>query len=325
MRKFLTLLLCAAATLSAAAYETSDVDYGQTTSSATFNLIWEVNLVTSGPNTVAEITGVKNSDNTANPYGSITVPYQVVVDGAGYIVQQISSTAFNYQIGITDITIPSTVKTVEPGAFIGCELLESISVESSSKRFSSIDGCLYNYKQTELLACPSSIESISLPVTLETIDDYAFAGCFLLSSVTIPESADEIGDYAFWDCEDLESVTFAGDAPSTVGTDIFCDCDNLETIYIPSSAAGWPTPPEEWQGIPTAYSDGGQSTGILQAEDSGIMWHYRVINGQYAELLGENGGPCISKNITTTYSWDAEAGAYVADGADSCGRWFYGQ
>lgn len=53
-----------------------------------------------------------------------------------------------------------------------------------------------------------SMESISIPNSIEKIGKYAFQGCTSLKSITIPSSVLEIGKYAFQFCDDLESVSF---------------------------------------------------------------------------------------------------------------------
>ena len=51
------------------------------------------------------------------------------------------------------------------------------------------------------------IDKITLPKSLKSIEDYAFANCTRLSSVTFPESLTSIGQNAFRECTSLLSVT----------------------------------------------------------------------------------------------------------------------
>ncbi len=56
----------------------------------------------------------------------------------------------------------------------------------------------------------TSLEDISLPSTLTTIEEYAFSGCTSLTSVTLPSSLTELEDYAFSGCDNLTDIYFEG-------------------------------------------------------------------------------------------------------------------
>lgn len=57
--------------------------------------------------------------------------------------------------------------------------------------------------------CPS-LESITLPTTLQRIGSYAFDNDRSLTSITIPAAVTEIGDHAFIGCEPLRDIHFDG-------------------------------------------------------------------------------------------------------------------
>lgn len=46
----------------------------------------------------------------------------------------------------------------------------------------------------------TSLKSISIPDSVQSIGDYAFSGCALLKSITIPENVQSVGNYAFNGC-----------------------------------------------------------------------------------------------------------------------------
>lgn len=57
-----------------------------------------------------------------------------------------------------------------------------------------------------------------------------------LTSITIPVSVVSIGNYAFSGCADLETVIFEGESKlKTVGDSAFASCSSLESIDLPSS------------------------------------------------------------------------------------------
>ncbi len=101
------------------------------------------------------------------------------------------------------------------------------------------------------------IKSISLPETLKTINNQAFAGCSYLSSVKIPKSVVKIGSNAFLPCNNLSSVYIAS-SDISVAAYAFSDSYNRNvelTIYAPSSSGlkdkaklYWSAKYVEWNG-----------------------------------------------------------------------------
>ncbi len=51
-----------------------------------------------------------------------------------------------------------------------------------------------------------NLESVTLPLNLQTIGFGAFMGCAKLKEITIPEHVTNIGEYAFWGCTALEKI-----------------------------------------------------------------------------------------------------------------------
>ena len=150
------------------------------------------------------ILGVFSSCGDSNETeGSEGLEYALNIDGDGYYVKG---------IGIcteTKIIIPSEyeglpVTEIGYGAFMDCDLLESISI-------------------------PSSIISIS---------DYAFKGCFSLENVTLPYSLTSIGAYAFADCTAVESITIPYSVTS-VGAWAFDNCISLAEVYYTGDINSW--------------------------------------------------------------------------------------
>ena len=123
--------------------------------------------------------------------GSFTIPSGVT---------SIGFAAFQ-ETGLTSITIPASVKSIEDDVF-SRTALSSVTFEIGSK--------------------------------LEMIGNGAFYGCTNLSSITIPASVTSIGESAF-DGTGLSSVTFGPESYlETIGHYAFYGCTNLSSIPIPS-------------------------------------------------------------------------------------------
>ncbi|MBR4552314.1 MAG: leucine-rich repeat domain-containing protein, partial [Bacteroidaceae bacterium] len=75
----------------------------------------------------------------------------------------------------------------------------------------------------------TSLTSITIPSSVTSIEDYAFAGCTGLTSITIPSSVTSIGDYAFFDCYSLTSITIP-ESVTSIGDYAFSYCTGLTSI-----------------------------------------------------------------------------------------------
>ena len=82
-------------------------------------------------------------------------------------------------------------------------------------------------------SCPS-LQTIKLPDSVTSIENYTFYGCKSLTSVTIPDSVTLIGDEAFYNCKSLTSVTI-GNGVTSIGYYAFYGCTSLTSVTIPDS------------------------------------------------------------------------------------------
>ena len=76
--------------------------------------------------------------------------------------------------------------------------------------------------------------SVTIPNSVTSIGNYAFAWCTGLTSITIPNSVTSIGDYAFAYCESLISIIIPNSV-TTIGYRAFWGCKSLKSITVPNS------------------------------------------------------------------------------------------
>lgn len=128
-----------------------------------------------------------------------------------------------------------------------------LTIESS---ISDGNGNSYTVTKIGMGAFNSTLEEVTLPPTLDEIEDSAFFKCSSLTEITIPEGVTKIGTNAFYGCSQLTSITI----PSTIknmdtafpsnpklsqvtltngiyriSSSAFKDCTGLTEIKIPTS------------------------------------------------------------------------------------------
>jgi len=126
-------------------------------------------------------------------------------------VTNIGENAFQYCYPLTSITLPDNVISIGSAAFAGCTSLTAINVDTGNSTYLSQDGVLYNKDKTTLLIYPAGKtgNSFTIPDSVNSIGNLAFANCTNLTIVTIPDSVNSIGKQAFFPCKNLVSVIFA--------------------------------------------------------------------------------------------------------------------
>ncbi|MCC8161014.1 MAG: leucine-rich repeat protein, partial [Oscillospiraceae bacterium] len=78
-----------------------------------------------------------------------------------------------------------------------------------------------------------NIESVTLPDTVTTIEEYAFCHCTSLAEIILPETLTTIGDAAFASCTSLTEITLP-ETVTTIGESAFDGCKSLTIITLPS-------------------------------------------------------------------------------------------
>lgn len=146
-------------------------------------------------------------------------------------VKSIGAVAFQNST-ITNVTIPSSVVTIDERTFYNCQSLKSVTFTEESQLQSIGDYAFYNCL---------SLSVIVIPSTVTNLGNHSFRGCNSLQKVSFIEKSQlqSIGDWAFRGCADLISIVIPAGVIS-VGEYTFGECDNL-TVYceIEEQPSGW--------------------------------------------------------------------------------------
>jgi len=130
----------------------------------------------------------------------------------------------------TELNIPSeidglAVKGIKTSAFYDKKNLVSVTVPDS----------VVTIGNSAFANC-TNLRNVSLGNGVTAIDYNTFQNCESLVSITIPDSVKKIGKDSFNGCSALSSVTF-GSKVSTIDTDSFYNCSSLTDIVLPESVA----------------------------------------------------------------------------------------
>lgn len=147
--------------------------------------------------------------------------------------------------GLTSITIPGSVKTIDKGAFTRCQSLASVTLSNGLESIGSnaFSDCIaltsitlpdsVKTTGTAMFSGCKALTSVTLPGNLERIDNNTFSGCSALTEISIPSSVTSIGQSAFSGCSGLTSVTLPSGLES-IGDSAFYST-GLTSIVIPDS------------------------------------------------------------------------------------------
>ena len=194
----------------------------------------------------------------------LNIPATIKVGEKTFAVTGVEAQAFQANRKITAVHIPASMKKVGTDAFRNMSNVKSVYIADlaawcaidfangnanpiynafSSYRESAWGNVYVNNVAVTELVIPEGVTSIgrsfygfkkltkvTLPSTLKTLGDQAFANCAKIKEMALPEGLESIGS-AFWSCEGIEKIVL----PSTVkelGSNTFYGCKALKDITL---------------------------------------------------------------------------------------------
>ena len=162
---------------------------------------------------------IKITDCDESASGKLEIPAEI----DGKPVTGIGAYAFFSCKGLTGISIPDRVISIEERAFWDCASLTEITIPKS----------VTSIGKHAFAEC-ANLTKVTISEGVKSIGNSAFEECTSLTEITIPESMTSIGDYAFQKCTSLTEITISEGATS-IGNYAFHSCTSLTEISIPES------------------------------------------------------------------------------------------
>lgn len=213
--------------------------------------------------TSIEVLNESTFENCSSIINTIRLPNTLKAIKAN-VFKNCSSSTFN------TLTLPDNLEELDLSALDMMDNLKSITIATDNTTFTTIDGVLYNFQETELLKCPQAYSGkLTLPSTLTTIDSHALIKTINVTAFEIidndifftpssgllyntdkteviycPRGIEEftfesttksIQEGAFDNCEKLTTLRLIPSI-TTIPTNAFKTCTSLANIYINQTA-----------------------------------------------------------------------------------------
>ena len=131
---------------------------------------------------------------------------------------------------LEEAMIGSTVEEMGGGVFAGCSKLNTITVDEGNDNFKAVDGLFLTKDGTTLISAFGEKTTITVPDSVVTVADGAFAEYATLSNVTLSASVVTIGAAAFSNCTVLATATIPSNVTSIAAHAFYGTA--LATVYV---------------------------------------------------------------------------------------------
>lgn len=196
------------------------------------------------------VTTIGNAAFRDSSVTSVTIPASVTEIGSNAFAGCTNLTSVNYEGDWSNLTIQSGNPAVQDAAnapLFDFEFIPpdntAVIVTNYKYNGAAADVTIpsrYQGKPVTMIGHAaffnSAVTSVTIPDSVTSIHDSAFAYCSSLTNISIPNSVTAIGSFAFEGCTKLESITLPSSL-LTISEFLFYDCSQLTTIHIPDSVS----------------------------------------------------------------------------------------
>lgn len=244
-------------------------------------------------------TGSKTATVIAGDYSSLTsidIPATVNIDGTNYQVKAIGNGAFNHLWDINSVTIAEGIESIGTDGLAGLNITE-LTLPSTLKTIADY-----------ALEDNSNLKSLVIPEGVESIGNYALGWCSSLQKLELPSTLTSIGEYVINYCSALSAVVSRLEEPIQVSDQAFVITrwnestrqnditPSQATLYVPVGTKSKYQAIKGW----TMFADI-QEGELRETKVGDLYYQYAtggtnatVIRGDYSELTSVN----IPSNVT---------------------------
>ena len=204
-----------------------------------------------------DISGTNLTEVPAGTFQELKNLKKVILPNTLTLIRQ---NAFK-ESGLQSIEIPASVETIESTAFKNCTALTTVTFEKGSQ-LKTIEGGAKDSNYYGAFCGCTSLTSIEIPASVETIGSTAFRGCTALTTVTFEKGSqlktirggrDRFTYYygAFYGLPNLKTVDMSACTQvEEIGDSAFANCSSLQlfkigTVDPPHTSGG------EFSGLPS--------------------------------------------------------------------------
>ena len=211
-------------------------------------------LLAAGASAFAELDLLKVQKNIALGKKTIVIPSKAkdsdlaaivdcIKEGEGITldlsktkIKTIEDGAFEGCDALNAIILPKGLASIGTGVFLECDKLSRIDIASGNKNYWSSEGVLFSKDKRTLIQFPQgkTADYYEVPKGVTSIGEGAFISCSALEQIKIPASVTSIGGYAFAGCSTLAQVAIPSSITS-IAEETFSGCEALTQVTIPSS------------------------------------------------------------------------------------------
>lgn len=137
---------------------------------------------------------------------------------SGSVCEEIGTYAF-FRSGLTSLTLPDSIKTVEAQAFGHCTSVTALNLGNGVETIG--DSAFQNMRETTLV----------VPASVKNLGESVFQNHQTVTTITFNASVSEIPTQTFNGCKELTSITIANDYTS-IGKSAFKDCLKLTSLSL---------------------------------------------------------------------------------------------
>ena len=142
-------------------------------------------------------------------------------------MSSIGAFAFTDCYYLPSINIPSSVVTINDGAFENCRLLSTISFANNGQLTTIGSWAFYNCHE---------LKDVVIPEGVTKIGHAAFYGCTYLKDLTLPASLQSIADNGFAGCSKLAQIQVNAIIPPQVNARTFEEVDRSIPVIVPDES-----------------------------------------------------------------------------------------